>query len=150
MLLRMIAQMVNDIGLPIRGAVFGIGGIETGLLIGKRRIGLTQPVEGGGGCVEGNGLGEELHLVARILLQQRRHIVRRVIAYGFGAGYHELGLIHDLAKGVVDEKGVGKPGDDQTTCPKDSEQDEVELGQQFHLRVSSYSTESTTRMLECG
>ena len=128
----MIAEVMNDIGFPVGGAVFKVGGVERCFLVGVVGIIGAELGEGCGCRESGYGFCEEADFVARVLLQQRREIGRGVVAYRGRALHHELCLSEDFATGVADEEGVRKLGDEKSPCADDDDQDEVELGEQFH------------------
>ncbi len=89
-------------------------------------------VEGGGGPVGGNDLGEEDVVLCHGLEEQRLQLVGGVLAGGTGAGHHEFGLLENLVAGIVDEKGMGDRRDDGQGNGDEKDEQDVEFEQKLH------------------
>ena len=130
-LVRMTAQVFNDLGLPVGGAVLQVRGVQSRFVVSVGGILIAQLVEGPGGAERRHRLGDEAHAVLRRLLQQRRKVILGVVAHGLGAGHHQLRFFQHLAPGVADQEAVRKVCDEQSACSKDHQQDDVKLRQEL-------------------
>ncbi len=112
MFIRMVAELLDDVGFPIHGAVLRIGRIQCGLAIGVLGKVSAELRERSGGAIGRHGLRQKLLLVFGIAHEQRLELVRGVAADGAGALHHELGLLQHLRARILLEKAVRNEGDD--------------------------------------
>ena len=54
-----VAEVLDEVGFPVGGAVAEVGGVEGGFLIGVVGVVLLDVVKDGGGGEEGDGLWKE-------------------------------------------------------------------------------------------
>ena len=122
-----VAEVVDDVGLPVGGAVAEVGWVERGLLVGVVGEGLADLSEGFFGGEEGDGLGKEIGGVLDGFLEEGGDVGFGVVAGGGGAGGHEGGFAEDLGLGLLLEEGAGFEGDEQKAEAEDGEEQDVEF-----------------------
>ena len=102
-----IAEMADQVRLPIHGAIAQVRRIQRGFFVGIFRVLLAKIVEGDSGRIERNGFGKETRLMFGEGFQQRRQFDGGVLARGEGALDHQLGLLDYLAAGIAHQKLIG-------------------------------------------
>ena len=124
----MIAEGVDDIGLPIDRAVPQVGGVERGFLVLVIGIGFPQIAEALGGSVCRNGLREERAVVHLERFEQGLDLFGGIVARRMHGLHHELRLLDDLVAGVVLQEPIGEERRDNQASAKDQSKDRAELG----------------------
>src|SRR6185436_10337970 len=132
-----VAKHVDDVGLPIGGAVARIGGIERRLLVGVVRMLLAELVELLRRRVGRHRLREELVLHVRV--EERLHLVDRVGAGRQRRLHHEPGVLQDLLARVLLQRLVREVAGYGESQHEYAEQYEVELPYELHAVLSFLS-----------
>ena len=131
-LVGMVAETVDDVGLPVGGAVARVGGVQGRFFVGVLGIFLAKIVEALSGGVGGNGLRQKGALVLLLHHQQQLDLERGVVARREHGLHHEAGLLEHLVARVVLQKAVGEVGSEQTASAEDDDENQGEFGEKFH------------------
>jgi len=124
---RLVAKSINDVGLPIYGAVLEVGRVERGFLVHVLGKFLTETSKGNRRAVKRNRLRKKSVFHRWSGDDDRRELFRGVVACGARALDHKFGLLQDLGSRIVDEERVSDPRDNGETDGDDGDDNQVEF-----------------------
>src|SRR5271168_1122627 len=101
---RIVAEVMDEVDLPFRGAVIQVGWIEGGFPQYIVRIGSTEVFEGDVCRREWNGLLQEFAIMPWRLLKNGAHLIDGIVFGGAGARRHQLRLLQHLLSRVVHQE----------------------------------------------
>ena len=138
---RPVAEVLDEVGLPIGGAVAEICWVKRGFLVGVVGIVLLNVMKDGRRGEEGNGLRQKDVFLVAGFGQIGRDRLFGVDAGGGGTGGEQAGLAKDRTLGLFLEEAASlEPGGGKAER-EDGDQQDVELDKKLQVLLLEWSTE---------
>ena len=128
--LRVAAELVDDVGLPVHRPVARVGGVERRLLVLVFRVGLAQGVEDLGRRVRRHRLRKEV--LRKLRVEERLDLPDRITAHRHRGLHHDARVLDHLRARASLEERVRESSGRHQRQREDRNQRQVELGQQTH------------------
>ena len=128
-----VAEVLDEVSLPVGGAVAEVGGVEGGFLIGVVGIVLLDVVEDGGGGEEGNGLRKEGSVEVAGLGEVGSDGLFRVDAGRSCASGEQAGFAKDRVLSLLLEEGAGFEVRQNESEGEDADKQNIEFYEEFQV-----------------
>jgi hypothetical protein len=136
--LRVLAKLLYQIGLPIGGPIPWIGGVERGFLVVVARVFFLDMGQGFNCGVGRHRLGQKVGLQQRI--QMRLHLVLGVGAHSGSGVHHQAGIAGHFIARVVQQQLAGE----ETYRGKPNQENRHQ--HQIKLKTQAHSTSKTSEV----